>query len=580
MKWFRNLKRLIACLISCILLFTMTFDGVSKAAYGEGYTHAKQFKNCYVYNGIDVSSHNGVIDWKQVKASGVDFAIIRVGGRGWSQGTMYNDSRALQNLKGAKEAGLKVGVYVFSQAITEFEGMEEALYLVNFLQKNNIRVELPLVMDVEFASDSPTGGRLKQANLSKEDATKVCQAFCNTVTANGYRPMIYADMNMLNNHLYASSLASKYPIWLANWTTKTSYQGAYSYWQYTSSGTVPGIEGRVDMNFFYSNDGTFGSSIPNIPVPTGDTAPEEAKIVYATHVQTYGWEKEESFDGATSGTVGKAKRLEAIKIRNNTGIEGSVEYQVHCQTYGWMDWVMDGDIAGVTGMSKRLEAIRIRLTGELANTYDVYYRVHAQTFGWLGWAKNGQTAGTTNYAKRLEAIQIILVEKGQAGPENTVQYYRSPGGVAYKTHVQSFGWQGNVYDGATSGTTGRAKRLEAITIRNLSEYDGDISYRVHVQTYGWQSWKKNGEMAGTTGQAKRLEAIQIQLSGELAEQYDIYYRVHAQTFGWLDWACNGEPAGTARMAKRLEAIQIKLVPKNGPAPGSTARAYVGPPVQQ
>ncbi|MGN0389688.1 MAG: GH25 family lysozyme [Wujia sp.] len=577
MKQYTYIKRVIACILACIMVFFTTFEGVSKA-YGEGYTHAKQFKNCYVYNGIDVSSHNGNIDWAQVKASGIDFAIIRIGGRGWSQGTMYNDSKALQNLKGAKAAGLKVGVYVFSQAINEYEGMEEALYLVNFLQKNNIRVELPLVMDVEFASDAPTGGRLREANLSKEDATRVCQAFCNTVTANGYTPMIYADMNMLNNHLNAGDLAQRYPIWLANWTTKTSYKGAYSYWQYTSSGTVPGIEGRVDMNFYYSTDGTFGSSVPNIPVPTGDTAPEDAGIVYATHVQTYGWEKEESYDGGISGTVGSAKRLEAIKIRNNTGIEGGVEYQVHCQTYGWMDWVMDGDIAGMTGMAKRLEAIRIRLTGELADTYDVYYRVHCQTFGWLGWAKNGQTAGSTSSAKRLEAIQIMLVEKGGKAPGDTSQYYKSPGNIAYKTHVQTFGWQGLVYDGAISGTTGRAKRLESIAIQNMTEFSGNVSYRVHVQTFGWQVWRKNGEPAGTVGQAKRLEAIQIQLSGEIAEHYDIYYRVHAQTFGWLDWAKNGEPAGTAGYAKRLEAIQIMLVPKNGAAPGSTVRAYIGAPV--
>lgn len=583
MKLHKRMKRWMSVLLTGIMIImslcVMPETMISKAAYGIGYTHAKQFNNCYIYDGIDVSSHNGTIDWKQVKTSGIDFAIIRVGGRGWgSEGNMYNDSRALENIKGAQAAGLKVGVYVFSQAITEFEGMEEGLYLVNFLKRNGIRVDLPLVMDVEFASDSPTGGRVKQANLSKEAATKVCQAFCNTVSANGYTPMIYANMDILYNHLNASELSSKYPIWLANYTTKTSYRGAYSFWQYSSSGTVPGIEGRVDMNFYYSIDGKFSTSIPNIPVPTADTAPEEAKIVYATHVQTYGWEKQECYDGAISGTVGSAKRLEAIKIRNNTDIEGCVEYQVHCQSFGWLDWVMDGEIAGLTGMAKRMEAIRIRLTGELADAYDVYYRVHVQTYGWLDWAKNGLTAGTTNYAKRLEAIQIVLVEKGGAAPGATGQHYKSPGGVVYKTHVQTYGWQGNVGDGATSGTTGRAKRLEAITIQNMSEFSGDITYRVHVQTYGWQAWKKNGEQAGTIGQAKRLEAIQIRLSGEIAEKYDIYYRVHSQTYGWLGWAKNGEPAGTAGMAKRLEAIQIVLVQKGGAAPGSTARAYIGPAV--
>ena len=252
-----------------------------------------------------------------------------------------------------------------------------------------------------------------------------------------------------------------------------------------------------------------------------------------------------------------------------------MEYKVHCQSYGWLDWVADGDIAGVTGQSKRLEAIRIRLTGELAQKYDVYYRVHAQTFGWLDWAKNGETSGSLNYAKRLEAIQIMLVEKGTTVPSAGSSSYRTPGSIAYSTHVQSFGWQNAAYDGGISGTTGRAKRLEAIRISNLTGLDGSVMYRVHVQSYGWQSWVQNGQIAGTTGHAKRLEAIQIKLTGEMEQTYDIYYRVHAQSFGWLGWAKNGEPSGTAGYAKRLEAIQIVLVPKGGAAPGSTNRAYIG-----
>lgn len=102
--------------------------------------------------------------------------------------------------------------------------------------------------------------------------------------------MVYANKSMLTNDMNASTIASRYPIWLAQYNSSATYTGAYSYWQYTSSGTVPGIEGRVDMNFYYSTDGSFSSKI-NIPVPTGETAPADAKIVYATHIQTYGWEK-------------------------------------------------------------------------------------------------------------------------------------------------------------------------------------------------------------------------------------------------------------------------------------------------
>ena len=152
--------------------------------------------------------------------------------------------------------------------------------------------------------------------------------------------------------------------------------------------------------------------------------------------------------------------------------------------------------------------------------------------------------------------------------------------VRYTTHVQTFGWQAWKYNGQMSGTSGQAKRLEGINIRlSNQQYSGDIVYTTHVQSYGWQgnennqsTWRKNGVMSGTSGEAKRLEAIRINLTGEMAKHYDIYYRVHAQSFGWLDWAKNGAPSGTAGYAKRLEGIQIILVPKGQPAP---AKNYGG-----
>ena len=147
--------------------------------------------------------------------------------------------------------------------------------------------------------------------------------------------------------------------------------------------------------------------------------------------------------------------------------------------------------------------------------------------------------------------------------------------VTYQTHVQTYGWQKYVKDGATSGTSGQAKRLEGIRIKlTQKEYRGSIQYRTHIQTYGWEkNWKSNGAMSGTSGQAKRLEAIQIRLTGDMAKKYDVYYRVHAQTYGWLGWTKNGAMAGTAGYAKRLEAIQIKLVKKGATAPSEKGDAY-------
>ena len=138
--------------------------------------------------------------------------------------------------------------------------------------------------------------------------------------------------------------------------------------------------------------------------------------------------------------------------------------------------------------------------------------------------------------------------------------------VAYSTHVQSIGWQDVRYNGTMAGTSGMAKRLEAIRINIQNESNLGIQYTTHCQTYGWLPWSYNGETNGTSGESKRLEAIKIQLTGADAGKYDVYYRVHAQSFGWLGWAKNGEPSGTAGLAKRLEGIQIVVLPAGSAAP--------------
>ena len=292
---------------------------------------------------------------------------------------------------------------------------------------------------------------------------------------------------------------------------------------------------------------------------------ETTSILYRTHIQDIGWEKDFAKDGTASGTSHQSKRLEAIEIKIETNLSGGVEYRTHIQDIGWeSELKKDGEMSGTSHQSKRLEAIEIKLYGELEENYDVYYRVHAQNIGWMNWAKNGEQAGTSGYSFRLEAIEIVLVEKGQSPPEvdKNVEYSYRKKQIQYQTHIESIGWQEMKYDGDLSGTTGKSKRLEAINI-SLGKYDytGDIEYRAHVEKYGWMSWKKNGEMAGTSGESKRMEAVQIKLTGDIANYYDIYYRVHAENFGWMSWAKNGEMAGSSKHSCRLEAIEIYILPK-------------------
>ncbi len=288
----------------------------------------------------------------------------------------------------------------------------------------------------------------------------------------------------------------------------------------------------------------------------------EASVRYSTHIQDIGWQVWKE-NGTLSGTSGQAKRLEAIKIGLSGGIgSGGVEYRTHVQDYGWQGWKTEGEMSGTAGESKRLEAIQIQLIGSKRDYYDIYYRVHVQDYGWLDWAKNGERAGTAGLSKRLEAIQVVLVRKDEKAPGNREIPFIEKLSVNYQTHVQDYGWQNYVSDGAASGTVGKAKRLEGLRVRLANHgVGGCIEYRSHVQDYGWQGYVTEGALSGTSGEAKRLEAVQIRLTGELAKRYNIYYRVQVQDYGWLGWARNGESAGTAGLGKRLESIQIKIMPK-------------------
>ena len=305
------------------------------------------------------------------------------------------------------------------------------------------------------------------------------------------------------------------------------------------------------------------------------TKSTKMSVSYIVHGQDYGWEKDWKKDGQTSGTEGQCKRLEAIQIKLPDDVSGSIEYRTHIQDIGWeKNWSKDGAKSGTEGQCKRLEAIQIKLTGEVEKNYDVYYSVHAENFGWLGWAKNGEEAGTAGYGYRLEAIRIQLVTKGDKAPEliGTIKEAMKARLVGYQTHVQDYGTQAYVYDGAMAGTEGECKRMESIRMKLPSSVNSSIQYRSHVQDIGWEkNWASNGSLSGTTGQCKRLEAIQIKLSGDVAKNYDVYYRVHAQDYGWLAWAKNGESSGTEGYAKRLEAIEVRLVPK-GTTPDLPASA--------
>ena len=192
--------------------------------------------------GIDVSKWNGSIDWGKVKNSGVSFAIIRCGYRGSSTGVLVEDPTYKTNIKNAKAAGLKVGIYFYTQAVNEVEAVEEASMAISLAQGQGL--SYPIFLDVEYTS----GGRAN--NLDVNTRTNVVKAFCQTVANSGMSAGVYANKNWLTEKLNASALGS-YRIWLAQYAATPTYSGRYQMWQYTSKGKVAGIATDVDMDISY-----------------------------------------------------------------------------------------------------------------------------------------------------------------------------------------------------------------------------------------------------------------------------------------------------------------------------------------
>ena len=205
--------------------------------------------------GIDVSYFNGEIDWNKVKAQGIDFAIIRVAGRTWGSGILFEDSNSYKQvenggeyLQQAKAAGLKVGVYVYSSAINTNEAVEEASLALDIL--NGTALDLPVYIDMEYSGDYPNG---RADKLTAQQRFEIVEAFCTTVKSGGYTPGVYAGQYYFENGALNFSQVSKYNVWLASYTrdqTLPSFSGS-NMWQFTSAGTVNGISGNVDLNVIF-----------------------------------------------------------------------------------------------------------------------------------------------------------------------------------------------------------------------------------------------------------------------------------------------------------------------------------------
>lgn len=199
-------------------------------------------ENYTIRKGIDVSYYQGNIDWRKVADAGYEFAILRIGFRGYGEsGTLKVDESFSNNLKGAHEAGLDVGVYFFAQAINEAEAIEEADFVLSIL--NETPLELPVIYDPELIKNDEA----RTDNVTGKQFTLNTIAFCERIRESGYEPMIYSNM-VWEATLFDMEKLQRYPFWYADYESvpQTPYQ--FSIWQYSETGQVDGIEGNVDLN--------------------------------------------------------------------------------------------------------------------------------------------------------------------------------------------------------------------------------------------------------------------------------------------------------------------------------------------
>lgn len=342
-------------------------------------------------------------------------------------------------------------------------------------------------------------------------------------------------------------------------------------------------------------------------------APQNAKIEYQAHIENIGWQNWMN-NTELAGTTGKNLRMEAIRIRLVNLENYSVRYRTHVQDIGWQEWVEDGQVAGTTGRRLKIEAIEIeiiskeekadiKLKQEINNK--IYYSDGIEEEGI--YSTNLENSNLILYLDGKEITNSLKVEEIEETEEllkysNGLKTYRFKINMAdlrnvsdgehtfnfevknedktlvinslkktftvdkttphiiYSTHIENIGWQTEVEDGKTAGTTGRNLKMEAIKI-NIENLPPEVKleYQTHVQDIGWQNYVKEGEIAGTTGRNLKTEAIKIKLTG--TSEYSVEYRAHVQDIGWQDWIRDGEIAGTTGQNKKLEAIEIRIVKK-------------------
>lgn len=395
----RHHKRagLLAALITVLLLcLAMPFSAfatqTTKSIYtSQTYTHNSRFDKSIITNGIDISEHNGTINFNSLKKTKTKQIIVRVGCRGYgSKGTLMKDKNFDTNIKSCLSHGFDTGVYFYSQALNESEATEEANFVLKYIK--GYEFNLPVYFDYEFAGVS--SGRLDKAwnnrTINRSQMTRNTLAFCKTIENAGYKAGVYASKAFYEDNLTASQIDSDYAIWVAHYNTKTTYAGEYQSWQYSARGKVSGIDGYVDCNYFYYDELTpileKGFDIEDIPdkIYTGEPIKPDIKVSYEDKELIKGEDYYVSFENNTE--VGCA-------VITVTGINDYADFTVSKKTFS----IVPQKIEGLKLNSRGPNSLTVSWDkNEQSEKYLV--QVH-RSAGWIN-------AGTTEKKTSLEICDL------------------------------------------------------------------------------------------------------------------------------------------------------------------------------
>lgn len=483
----------------------------SQAPLAEGETEPQpeEPKPQIIRKGVDISQWNGEINWNQVKAAGYTFAFIRVAYRYYGSGAMAIDEKSVQNLKDAAAAGLDIGAYCFSQAITQAEAIEEANYIDREVKKSGVSLTLPIVIDYEYASEyGYLSGRLWKANLSIEAATNVCSAFLKRAKELGYEGAVYANYDMLARHLTPELLEPLGKIWLAEYDVRDShYTRAVSYWQYSATGSVAGIKGNVDVNFYYDPPRLASMSAgPIVTIPTPSTPSEPStpsKPEYYDMIDG----KKVTYEPVTEET---GMAMSQVNVRKGPATTYT--------SYGMIDKNTTFTLTGITGDWYRV-SINMSVgniiayihkdyvfqKSKLPGSATLYATVQTKTSVRLSWSS---VPGASKYRIYKYNTSTAKYEKLKDVTGTTYTDYKVKANKKYQYKVRSiktvsnnmgtftlFGGYSNVRCSYTSGYTARVNNPEGVKIYTSTSTDSEVmstlAYKedvIYIRTYG--DWYK------------------------------------------------------------------------------------------